>query len=85
MLMALSSTNSTTFLVSCLASDAVSSTGISARWSILVCASGVFSEEAFMKLVGVIRELGSRDSGSRGRSKYESPSIVMGIGSRKWL
>jgi len=85
MLMALSSTNNITSPLGCSASEVDSFAGRSAGWSAGISVSGVFAEEASMKLVGVIRELGARKSVSLGRSKYESPSIVVGNGSRKWV
>lgn len=82
MLIALSSTNNITSPPNGWLPDAGSSAGVSSERSVGMCASGVFAEEASMKVVGVMREL-VRDSSFCGRSKYESPSMVMGFGSRK--
>lgn len=78
MLIALSSTNNITSPPSGWLPDADSSAGLSFEPSVGTCASGVFAEEASIKVVGVMREL-VRDSSFCGRSKYESPSIVMGV------
>lgn len=86
MLIALSSTNNIVSPAGCLVSDVVDSpAGFSTGLSACLSVSGVFTEEASMKLVGVIRELGVRGSWLRGRSKYELPSMVFGNGSRERL
>ena len=85
MLMALSSTNNITSPVGRLALGSDSSAGCSAEPPVGVIASGVFTEEASMKLVGVMRELRVRVSSFLGGSKYELPSIVVGNGSRSML
>jgi hypothetical protein len=77
MLIALSSTNNITSPVSCSASDVDSSEGCSTERSAGLIVSGVFTEEASIKLVGVMRELGSRVSSFVGRSKYEEPCLVI--------
>jgi hypothetical protein len=83
MLMELSSTSSITFPIRLSSSGADGSTECSMRRSIAESASGVFAMEAFMKLVGVMTEFGVRASSLRGRSKYELPSIVKGMGPRE--
>jgi hypothetical protein len=83
MLMELSSTSSITFPTRLSSFDADGSTEGSLWRSIAESGSGVFAMEAFMKLVGVMTEFGVRASSLRGRSKYELPSIVNGMGPRE--
>ena len=82
MLIALSSTNNTVSLLGCFSSGSDSSADCSAERSGGASASGVWTEEASMKLVGVMRELRVRVFAFTGRSKYESPEMVKGNGSR---
>jgi hypothetical protein len=83
MLMALSSTSSIKSPLGRSASEADPSAGVPVKRLVGVCASGVAKEEASMKVIGVTSELGVRGSIFRGRSKYESPSIVVGTGQRE--
>ena len=85
MLMALSSTSKITSPLDFSVSDGDPFAGIPTDFSADNCASGVLAEEASMKVIGVMRELGVRGSSFRGRSKYEPPSIVVGKGPRKRL
>ena len=82
-LMALSSTSNITSPMGCLAPEAGSISGVSAVSSAGFCDSGVFAEEASIKVTGVMSELGVCVCSFRGRSKYELPSIVNGISPRE--
>ena len=69
MLIALSSTRRMTSPLCCLSPDADPTAGVPVERSSDAGVSGVSAAEASMKVIGVMRELGVRESGFRGRSK----------------
>jgi hypothetical protein len=83
MLMELSSTSRITFPTRESSFGADCSSECSMWRPIAKSGSGVLASEAFMKVVGVMTEFGVRVSSFRGRSKYELPSIVRGMGPRE--